>query len=157
MRPSWSQLERRQPERAWAHARQRFLAQVVGPHFEHLCREFAYDAGEAALGGVPGTVAAGTVADPARRSQIQLDVVVFAPEAPGEPRKLLSIGEVKWGEPMTGRHLARLRRARDLLAAKGFDVRGTVLACYGAGGFDDELRASAAMPDVVLFDVADLY
>jgi len=30
------------------------------------------------------------------------------------------------------RHVERLRRARDLLAVKGFDTRETVLSCYSA-------------------------
>jgi len=109
------------------------------------------------FGGAPGEVAAGTVADPGQRSQIQLDVVVFAPAVPGEPRRILSLGEAKWGETMTGRHLDRLRRARDLLAPKGYHTRDTVLACYGANGFDDDLRAASRRGDVTLIDVADLY
>jgi hypothetical protein len=157
MRPAWTQLERRQSTRAWSQARQRFLAQVVGPHFEFLCREWALDLDEPVFGGVPGTVAAGTVADPERRTQIQLDVVVLAPAGAGEAPRILSLGEVKWGEVMSGRQLERLRRARDLLAVKGYDVRDAVLACYGAGGFDDELRAAARRDEVTLVDLADLY
>jgi AAA+ ATPase superfamily predicted ATPase len=157
MRPAWTRLERRQADRAWSEAKQRFQAQVVGPHFESLCREYALDADDEVFGGNPGDVAAGTVADPGQRSQIQLDVVVFAPEAPGEPRRILSLGEVKWGETMTRRHLDRLRRARDLLTAKGYDARDAVLACYGGNGFDDDLLAASRRGDVTLIGVADLY
>jgi hypothetical protein len=35
------------------------------------------------------------VADPSRRSQIQVDVAVFAPDDPGRPRRILSLGEAK--------------------------------------------------------------
>jgi uncharacterized protein len=35
-----------------------------------------------------------------------------------------------------------LRRARDLLADKGFDTSGTVLACYSAAGFNKDLLPS---------------
>jgi uncharacterized protein len=157
MRPAWTRLERRQPERAWSLAKQRFQSQVVGPHFELLCREFAIDADDEVFGDTPGSVAAGTVADPDRRTQIQLDVVVLAPAEPGKRTRVLSLGEAKWGETMTPRHLDRLGRARDLLAVKGYDTRETVLACYGAGGFDSDLRAAASRRDVALFDVADLY
>lgn len=157
MRPAWTRLERRQAARAWAEARQRFLAQVVGPHFESLCREYALGVDDAYFGGTPGEVAAGTVADPDRRTQIQLDVVVFAPVAPGEPRRILSLGEAKWGDTMTMRHLERLRRARDLLASKGYDARDAVLACYGGNEFDDDLRAAAGRDEATLVDVADLY
>jgi hypothetical protein len=129
----------------------------VGPHFESLCREYALDVEDAYFGGAPGDVAAGTVADPARRTQIQLDVVVLAPAAPGEPRRIPSLGEAKWGETMTTRHLERLRRARDLLVSKGYDAHDAVLACYGGNGFDDDLRAAADRHETLLVDVADLY
>ena len=33
------------------------------------------------------------------------------------------------------RHVERLRRARDLLAVKGFDTRDTVLGCFSGAGF----------------------
>ena len=75
------------------------------------------------FGTVPGDVAAGVVADPLRRSQIQVDVAVFAPDEPGRPRRVLSLGEAKWDKVMNSGHLERLRRARDLLAVKGYDTR----------------------------------
>jgi AAA+ ATPase superfamily predicted ATPase len=157
MRPAWTRLERRQAARVWSEARQRFMAQVVGPHFEALCREHALGVDDQFFGAPPGDVAAGTVADPGQRMQIQLDVVVFAPAVPGEPRRILSLGEVKWGDMLTNRHLERLRRARDLLALKGYDTREAVLACYGASGFDDDLQAAARRGEALLVDVADLY
>lgn len=157
MRPAWTRLERRQAARAWSDARQRFLAQVVGPHFESLCREYALDVDDGRFGGTPGEVFAGTVADPERRSQIELDVVVFAPAAPGEPRRVLSLGEAKWGETITGRHLDRLRRARHLLALKGYDTGGAGLACYGAGGFDDDVWSAARRGEATLLGPSDLY
>ena len=40
------------------------------------------------------------MADPGQPPQIQLDLVVFAPAIPDEPRRILSLGEVKWGEVM---------------------------------------------------------
>lgn len=58
---------------------------------------------------------------------------------------------------MTRRHLDRLRQARDLLTAEGFDTRNTVLACYGGNGFDDDLRAASRRGEVALIGVADLY
>jgi hypothetical protein len=77
------------------------LAQVVGPHFETICRDWALSvpredvSGDDIFGEVPGEVAAGVVADPSRRSQIQVDVAVFAPDDPGRPRRILSLGEAK--------------------------------------------------------------
>jgi uncharacterized protein len=83
---------------------------------------------------VPGEVGSGVVSDPANRSQIEVDVVVFAPAEPGRPRKILSLGEAKWDRVMDLRHVERLRRARDLLAVKRFDTRETVLSCYSGAG-----------------------
>jgi uncharacterized protein len=57
--------------RAWRNSQATFLAQVVGPHFETICHEWAPSpAGDDAFGEPPGEVAAGVVADPLRRSQI---------------------------------------------------------------------------------------
>jgi len=82
-------------------------------------------------------------------------VAVLGPAAAGAPRPLISLGEAKWGDTMDLRHLARLRRARDLLGAS-FDTSGTVLACYSRAGFDAELRAAAG-PDVLLADLETIY
>jgi hypothetical protein len=51
-------------------------------------------------------------------------------------------------------HSARLRRARELLAAKKFDVRDTVLACYSGVGFDGELSSEG---DVRAVGLGELY
>jgi hypothetical protein len=72
------------------------------------------------------------------------------------PRKVLSLGEVKWDRVMDLRHIERLRRARDLLAVKGFDTRDTVLACYSGAGFDRELQAGQR-PDIHLVGLDQLY
>jgi hypothetical protein len=126
---------------------------VVGPHFEELCREFATVSGHT-LFGETGQVTSGVVADPANRRQIQVDVVVLVPGT----RKVLSLGEVKWGKTMRIRHLDRLRRARDLLTAKGFDTGDAVLVCYSGAGFDADLRTAAASGGAVaLVGLADLY
>ena len=143
MRREWTRLERGDPAGAWRGAQATFLSQVVAPHFEALCREWALEAGAGAFGGWPGTVAAGVVPDPANRTQIQVDVAVLGPEVPGEPRRVLSLGEAKWGKVMTPGHAGRLRRARDLLAVKGYDTSTTRLTCYSGAGFDNDLRAEA--------------
>ena len=111
-----------------------------------------------AFAGGSGEVAAGVIADPGQRVQIQVDVAAFAPDEPGRPRRLLSLGEANWDKIMTPRHLDRLRRAAALLAVKGYDVTGTKLACYGGAGFDDALHdAARADPDVLLVGLQDLY
>ena len=157
MRPQWGLLESGRARTVWQDARARFSAQVLGPHFEQLCREFAMAAPAESFGALPGVVGAGVVADPARRSQIEVDVVVLAPTATGEPRRILSLGEAKWGEVLGARHVERLRRARDLLAGRGYDTRGTVLACYGGAGFEPELAAQAGGDRILTVGLEDLY
>jgi uncharacterized protein len=141
MRREWTRLERGDAAGAWRNAQATFLAQVVGPHFEAICRDWALS-GDALgwLGEAPGEVAAGVIADPLRHSQIQVDVAVFAPDDPGRPRRVLSLGEAKWDKVMNAGHLERLRRARDLLAVKGYDTSATRLTCYSGAGFDGGLR-----------------
>lgn len=142
MSREWARLELGDAQAVWPGARARFLSQVAGPHFEAICRDYAVRADTRAFGGLPGEVGSGVVADPANRTQIQVDVVVLAPAEPGRQRRILSLGEAKWDRAMDLRHVDRLRRARDLLAIKGFDTRNTVLACYSGGGFSRELQTT---------------
>jgi len=142
MSREWARLERGGAPAVWRGARPRFLSQVVGPHFEAICREFAATAEPGMFGGEPGEVGSGTVQDPSNRSQIEVDVVVLAPAEPGRPRRILSLGEAKWDRVLDLRDAERLSRARDLLAVRGLDTRDTVLACYSGRGFSRDLRAA---------------
>ncbi|WP_239394854.1 ATP-binding protein [Frankia sp. CiP3] len=144
MRPRWGFLESGRAAAVWRDARPRFSAQVLGPHFEQLCRDHAAFAPPDLFGELPGEIGAGVVSDPERRTQIQIDVAVLAPPVPGEPRRILSLGEAKWGDIMGSRHVDRLRRARDLLAARGYDTRDTTLTCYSGAGFDPSVTAATA-------------
>ena len=157
MRREWTRLERGDTAGAWRNSQATFLAQVVGPHFEAICRDWAHSA-ERVFGEAPGEVAAGVVADPLRRSQIEVDVAVFAPDEAGRPRRILSLGEAKWDKVMNLGHLERLRRARDLLAVRGYDTSATRLTCYSGAGFDSGLReAAAAEPRVLLVGLDEIY
>jgi uncharacterized protein len=155
MRPEWFRLESGYPDQVWHDQRPDFLSRVVGPHFESLCRSFVPLAGHALFGAPVGEVGSGVVNDPANKTQIQIDVAVLAPPEPQQRRRILSLGEAKWGEIMTPHHTARLARARDLLAAN-FDVSDCVLACYSGAGFNDDLR-SAAGPRLALISLRDIY
>jgi hypothetical protein len=159
MRRRWAELELGLADAVWTTAKRSFHAQIAGPHFEAVCRSFAVEAGRRLFGEFPAEVGHGTVNDAAERSQVEVDVAVLADPAPGARRRLLSLGEVKWGEVMGRRHVARLRRARDLLAAKSYDTSETTLACYSAAGFDQELRDRAASPQekLLLVSAEDLY
>lgn len=142
MSRDWARLELGDGPTVWRGAGPRFLSQVVGPHFEAICREYAITADPAMFGGLPGEVGAGVVPDPANRTQIEIDVAVLAPGEHGRPRKVLSLGEANWDRVMDFRDVERLRRARDLLAVKGFDTRDTFFSCYSGAGFHPALRAA---------------
>ncbi|MFI9505264.1 ATP-binding protein [Nocardia sp. NPDC052566] len=146
MRREWTRLERGNPEAAWRNSRATFLSQVVGPHFEGICRDWAMLVGPEVFGDLPGQVAAATINDPQGKSQIQIDVAVLAPEETGQPRRILSLGEVKWDRTMTLGHVDRLSRARELLSAKGYDTSQTILTCYSGAGFDENLLAVGTGP-----------
>jgi uncharacterized protein len=158
MRREWTRLDRGDSAGAWRNAQSAFLAQVVGPHFEMICREWAARYGADVFGEVPGEVAAGVVADPARRTQIEVGVAVLAVGEPSQPRRILSLGEAKWDTCMIVGQLDRLRRAADLLSVKGYDTRGIRLACYSGAGFDASLHdAARADPRVCLIGIDTLY
>ncbi|MBO0803677.1 MAG: ATP-binding protein [Nocardiopsaceae bacterium] len=158
MSREWARLEFGDAPAVWRGARGRFLSQVVGPHFESLCRDYAIAAEPEVFGGLPGQVGAGVVPDPANRTQIQIDVAVLAPAEHGRPRAVMSVGEAKWDEIMGAGHLARLKRARDLLAVKGYDTSRTILACYSGNGFTDDLKtAAAADAGIRLIGLGQLY
>jgi hypothetical protein len=157
MRPRWADLEQGMGESVWPDSRSRFLSGVVGPHFEQVCRDFARRYGREAFGQSVGEVGQGTITDPASKSQIEVDVVVLAAAEPGVRRRIVSLGEAKWGDVMGLRHVARLRRALALLEIKGYDTSDAVLACYGGAGFDPELRAEATRQRLLLVDLSRLY
>jgi hypothetical protein len=142
MRRRWSELELAQAETVWEATRGTFLSQVMGPHFEAVCRDFVSRSGPSLFGGHPAHVGSGVVNDSAERGQIEIDVAVFAPQEPGKPQRVLSLGEAKWGEVMDSRHIQRLARARDILAGAGYDAGQTVLACYSGAGFRRDLVES---------------
>lgn len=158
MRPAWTQLEQRQAAAVWRRQRPTFLAKVVGPHFEEICRDWAAREGANVFGEFPAEVAAGTISDPVSKTQIEVDVAVRSAATQDEPGRVLSLGEVKWGEVMGFGHLNRLRRARDLLSARGEPAADAVLACYSGAGFTDGLRAAAETdPRLLLVTLDQLY
>lgn len=72
---------------------------------------------------------------------------------------MLSLGEAKWVETVDIGHLRRLQRAAGLLAARDYDTRDTILACYSAAGFGPDLREQASRDPgrVCLIGPGDLY
>ncbi|MGH3264352.1 MAG: AAA family ATPase [Trebonia sp.] len=161
MLPAWGDLER--PGRApqvWRRSQHAFHSNVVGPHFEEICRQWArWHAGPSTYGDAyPARVASGTVSDPQARKTAELDVAVFG-RSEGDRDILLAIGEAKWQETMSAGHLKRLERIRELLAAKGEPgAEGARLLLFGGAGFSDALTQRAATdPSVQLIGLDRLY
>jgi uncharacterized protein len=158
MRPYWPQLLRgAAAERVWERSQRRFASNILGPHFERVCREWAlYFAGDR-FGEWPVQVAAGTVNDAASKTLSQVDVAVVG-HADGARPPLLALGEAKWNEVMGLGHLERLCRIRDLLAGnEKFDMSRTGLVCFSAAGFTDDLKQRAQRGEVELVGLDDLY
>jgi uncharacterized protein len=160
MRPIWSDLAHtRDPERLWGRSEPRFTSNVLGPHFEQLCRYWTrYFAPEEITGGFPARVEPGTVNDPASKKTREIDAAAFAVDDGGR-EAILAIGEAKWQETMSLTHLERLRHIRGLLAAQGRHGAATArLLCFSGAGFTAELRDEAARSgNVRLLTPADLY
>ncbi|SDG84253.1 hypothetical protein SAMN05421505_108219 [Sinosporangium album] len=158
MRPFWPQLLRGTgAERIWRRGKQRFAGNVLGPHFERLCREWTLHSAEQTLGDWPTQVTAGTINDPANRTTHEVDVAAVG-HADGGKAPLLAIGEVNWGETMGADHLERLRRVLELVKRGGkYDAERTRLVCYSAAGFTEELREAEARGEVVLVGLGELY
>lgn len=154
MKPDWGLLESGFAENVWENRRPAFFSQVIGPHFEELCRTFVMTEPDL-FGSLPGQVGQGTVFDPVTRTQTQIDVVVLGPAHSGGKRRILSLGEAKWGKRLGGRDLDRLRRARELLEVQGYDTDDTVLALYSAKGFEPDLPSNDRR--VRTFGLEELY
>ncbi len=160
MRPAWGDLER--PGRAaqvWRRSQHAFTSNVVGPHFEEICRRWArWYAGPQTYGAVPVRVASGTVPDANAQKTAEVDVAVFG-QGDDNRDTLLAIGEAKWQENMTTGHLNRLERIRELLRAGGKPGAGTArLLLFSGTGFNDALLERAANdPSVQLVDLERLY
>ncbi|MFI1174158.1 ATP-binding protein [Streptomyces melanogenes] len=157
MRPAWPLLESGQAAEVWSRSGERFAAQVLGPHFEALCREFLRGPGRSLLAGGLGQVGSGVVVDPVARRQIEIDVAATEPGSGAGPASVLLLGEAKWGTQMGLPHLDRLRRARDLLEARGLNTTQCTLACFSAAGFSEGLRGEAGRGGVLLVGLAELY
>jgi len=160
MRPIWADLEQaRDQARLWRLSQHRFASNVLGPHFEQICRHWMhYLCPEAVAGAVPVRVGSGTVYDPASKLNHELDMVTFGLADHG-PQPVLAIGEAKWNQVMGMQHLSRLRHIRGLLTAQDRPGAATArLFCFSGAGFTGELHAEADRAgDVVLVDPADLY
>ncbi|WP_322780413.1 ATP-binding protein [Frankia sp. Cas4] len=155
-------FEERRAMQAWRAARETVRAQVFGPAFEEIAREWTLRyACEETLGGPVGEVGRTVVNDRAGRAQHELDVVALAAggRRGGGAPVVRAIGEVKDSDrPRSGADLARLDRVRALLVARGVEAAGAKLLLFGRAGFDPELQAAAdRRSEVELVDIHRLY
>jgi DNA-binding MarR family transcriptional regulator len=149
IRPNRPALARRRGEDVWRRQQATFRSQVLGPHFEQVCRAAVLDFDL----GLPevADVGATTLHDPARGDVHEVDVV-----GTDERGRVLLIGEAKAStSPRTLRDLHRLERLRSLLpGTPGGDVH---LAVFTLNGADRELRRIASQrSDVTVVDAATL-
>lgn len=159
MRPQASRLERGQIAEAWRASAGTFSAQILGPHFEELAREWTGRmADPETIGGSPDLVGSTVVADPGQRRTYEVDVLALGSRNQGT-RPVLLLGEAKWqADPVGERELARLEHVRALLAGRDhLDVRATRLALFSKSGFTPELIRAGRRPDVLLVDLERLF
>jgi AAA+ ATPase superfamily predicted ATPase len=156
-------LEDRRVSEAWALADDTYRSQIVGPHFEELCRAWtARYASSETLGDRIGEVGSVQVNAAKRRQRFELDVVATTYATQSRRAKTIQvIGEAKGAvKPRTLSDLERLDRCVELLVARP-DVSVATSArrlVFSLAGFDDELRRAAARrDDVELVDIERLY
>jgi len=163
MRPAIAQLEERRAKEVWRQREASFRSQILGPHFESLAREWTLRfAAPDTLGGEVGEVSPATVADPANRTTVQIDVVALAaePGRGGQPRVLM-LGEAKHTQDRCDiGDLQRLERSRSLIETSGraSGAASARLALFSSAGFTGDLTAAARRRhDVILVDLERLY
>ena len=156
-----ARLEDRQALEVWADAEATYRSQIVGPHFESMCRLWTDRyAAEATLGGPAGPSASVQVNDRRARQSFELDVVALQRGSETGATKIVQlIGEAKTYQ-LDVDALERLDRLSDLLASRS-GVAASPRAkrfLFSARGFTPELAAAAlSRPDVELVDLARLY
>jgi uncharacterized protein len=160
MRPVWDQLERPgTAPRVWQASRRRFASNILGPHFEQVCRDWTlHQSPPDLLDGLPARVGHGTVNDAAGRRGHEVDVAVIG-IADGTKPPLLAIGEAKWNDTMGLGHLERLRHIHTLITAGSrYDTSSTRLICFSGAGFTGDLRSLADHDRTIqLVDLQSLY
>jgi uncharacterized protein len=161
-RPNVDRLEQRRWPEVIAERQAAIRSGILGPHFEHLAREWTRRfATDEQLGGVASRVAPAVLSDPKAKTSREVDVVALA-SGYGERPKVLAIGEAKYTEAQrTIADVARLDHLRNLITATRsaqFETGSIKILLFSANGFDDELRAmSRSRNDLVLIDLAELY
>jgi hypothetical protein len=153
------------PEDAWlAEATQaRFRSQILGPHFENLCRIWArkYAPRDLSLSEPFGPIGSAVIQDEQARAKHELDVVALAPgtTSAGRHKVIRLLGEAKaTGRQRSVADLARLEHIAQILGGQGHDVSRLTYALFSLSGFTDGLAEAASdRSDLVLVGLGDLY
>jgi uncharacterized protein len=157
MRTRWTALESGRAAQVWESVQPTFKAQILGPHFEGIARAYVRDHDLEIFGEFADQVGNAVVNDPLSRTQIEIDVAVTAAES-ADRKRVLALGEAKWGEIIGTDHLDRLSRARELLNERKFDTADVHLMLFSAAGFTEGVRSAAASnPRIHLVDMEQLY
>jgi uncharacterized protein len=152
IRPNRTRIRRRQQHDVWSENQATWNSQIVGPHFERLCREATLTYGsEFGLSSV-ASVGATSIADAKARRSHEVDLV--ATRTGGD---IMAIGEAK--HTTTARSpadLERLEHIRGLLPTPA--GRRSRLLLFSDNGFERNLvRLASSRTDVELIDVDRLY
>lgn len=156
-------LEDRKTQEVWELAQDTYRSQIIGPHFESICRRWteAYASVET-LGGAIRHVRALQVNDPDQQRKYELDAVALTQASTGRRKRTIQVlGEAKGttGSRTLG-DLRRLDRIQDLLQQRsGVAVStGVKKLLFGMNGFDAALmEAVRSRSDVELVDLDRLY
>jgi uncharacterized protein len=161
-RPNVDRLEQRRWHEVFAEREAAFRSGVLGPHFEHLAREWTRRfATIGHLEGVPTRVAPAVMTDAKLKRSHELDVVALS-SGYGERPKVLAIGEAKYTRQRRGiADVARLEYLRNIIVATRsaqFDTTDIKLVVFSAFGFDrDVVALKKSRSDLELIDLATLY
>ena len=158
-------LEERHADQVWSRSVATYRSNVVGPHFESICRRWVnrYASAET-LGGPIGPAHRLQVNHRDRRRSFELDIAAPAvepPDGPGKPSPVLiqAIGEAK-AKRLDTPDLARLDRITDLLAAhkRISPAPAAKRLLFSLDGFTTDLSEAARhRHDVELVDLHRLY
>lgn len=147
----------RAPE-VWARVADTVSSGILGPHWEHLARQWCLDhAAPASIGGVAGRVQPAVVACRKHPGGHEIDIVVTAIQ-PDEADAVVALGEAKAGTaPLGPAAVERLAHVRDLITV-GRHASDPRLLLFARGGFTPQTTALAARRgDVELIDLERLY
>ena len=149
--PHESEIEHRGARHVWNRLREGVAAQILGPHFEQLARDWvARYASEETLGGPAAEIGPSFAHDPESKKELDLDVVVSS------GREVVALGEAKWtNAPVGTKVLLALERKRTLLGAGAARAK---LLLFSRTGFDERLTSAVRRrTDVELISAKRLY